>query len=154
MNDDTIKEITKTPLDCICKGEGFLYKENMPCATHYLYYVNEEYRETQLRLYIENFKAIILELINHREELDNHRTVFPTKPKELASFVELFWQPQNISEELRAYQTFTRVLFSYIKKSREQRPPALSVDVFSQQEIRFTQESGFIWKPLFLSSEV
>ena len=151
MTDDLIKEITKTPLDCVCKGEGFITKSNMPCATHYLYYVDEEYRETQLQLYVESFKAIILELINHREELENHRSVFPTKPEELASFVDLFWQPQNISEELRAYQTFTRVLFSYIKKNKTQRPPAILVDVFSQEEIRYTQESGFIWKPLFTS---
>ena len=96
MNDDLIKEITKTPLDCVCKGEGFIHKENVPCATHYLYYVEEEYKESQLGLYVENFKEAILELINHRKELENHRDVgFPTNPEELTSVVELFWQDRK-----------------------------------------------------------
>ena len=155
MTDDMIKEITKTPLDCVCKGEGFLPKIDMPCATHYLYYIDEEYRETQLGLYVGSFKETILDLINQRPELENHRNVgFPTNSEELASFVDLFWQPKNISEELIAYQTFARVLFSFIKRNRQQRPSAVSVDLFSQEEISLTQNSGFIWKPLFTSNDL
>tara|TARA_B100000073_G_C23742215_1_gene574066 strand:+ start:4853 stop:5320 length:468 start_codon:yes stop_codon:yes gene_type:complete len=155
MTDDMIKEMTKTPLDCVCKGEGFLPKIDMPCATHYLYYIDEEFRETQLQLYISNFKALILELINQRPELENHRNVgFPTNEEELQSFVDLFWQPVNTSEELKAYQTFVRVLFSFIKRSKQQRPSAVSVDLFSQDEISLTQDSGFIWKPLFISNDI
>jgi len=155
MTDDMIKEITKTPLDCVCKGEGFLPKIDMPCATHYLYYIDEEYREAQLQLYIANFKALILELINHRPELENHRDVgFPTNDEELRSFVDLFWQPSDTSEELKAYQTFARVLYSFIRRNGLKRPSAVSVDLFSQKEITLTQDSGFIWKPLFISNDI
>ena len=58
MTDDMIKEITKTPLDCVAKVRDYP-QDKMPCATHYLYYIDEEFRETQLQLYIANFKALL-----------------------------------------------------------------------------------------------
>ena len=154
MIDTMIKQITETPLDCTCKGDGIIHKTKEPCPKHFLYAVDEEFREISLTLVVENFQATIIHLVRNHEALRRHREVgFPQDKESLEDFVSLFWNPQTIEDKVKAHQTFTRLILDFISRFKAQNPPAKSVDLFSFGEFSFNLESQFIWKPLFTDEQ-
>ena len=98
---------------------------------------------------------MIVHLISNSPVLERHREVgFPQTTEFLDEFVKLFWNPQNIEEELKALQIFVRLITDYISKIELTKPQASSVDLFSTfGEFQLDLGSQFIWKPLYTDEQ-
>lgn len=152
MNTETLI-ITTTPLDCACKGDGIIHKTKKPCPIHFLYATSEEFREVSLGLYAQSLTATVLHIIEEHEAFQRHREIgFLDSEESLDLFVELFWNPQDISERVKALQVLVRLIYGHLDRCNL--PKAPSVDLFSFVEVASkVEDHQFIWKPLYTDEQ-
>lgn len=154
MNTETLI-ITTTPLDCACKGDGIIHKTKKPCPIHFLYATSEEFREVSLRLYAQSLTATVLHIIEEHEAFQRHREIgFLDSEESLDLFVELFWNPQDISERVKALQVLVRLIYGHLSRCKKRNlPKADSFDLFSFAEATTSLDHQFIWKPLYTDEQ-
>jgi len=101
LEPDTLKNITRSILDCDCKGDGILtHAGDLPCPAHFHCSVDEEYRLTLLRLEYQNLRQYMVD----RHGFSSHKVVdLMLKQQE---------DPQTPNEWVRGIQKMVRLYLS------------------------------------------
>ena len=107
MTFEDLKKIVKTPLDCVCGGNGIVLETQEPCAEHFLYSTCEEFRIESLRLTYANLQAFV---IYHGKKIGLH---LPKTEKEVNKIIKEMHNPQTPEEWLRGIQSYILNVLSY-----------------------------------------
>ena len=112
MTFEDLKEITRTPLSCACKGHGVVLTTKKPCAEHFLYSTDEEFRIESLRLVYANFRAYVVAQAKSLEETAPH---LPKTPKKVDEIVKAIYDPKTPEDWIEAIRNYIlSVLFHFI----------------------------------------
>ena len=111
MDQNIVKTITQSILDCECKGNGYVFLKNgkdVKCPIHYECSSSEEYRLTLLRIEYQNMRNFILDAIQQNSEYQD--LSFPTTPQELDNRIRETYEVYNPDSWVRAIQHYAREL--------------------------------------------
>lgn len=121
MDDKSILKMTETPLDCPCKGSGFV--GDYPCGVH-RYTKNEEERKDTLRESFRSLRDLVVFASNNL-----------TTTSDFSDMIEARFQPETPEDWVNGAQTICRdFLSSLVQNKGEADNPQLSFNFTNNKD--------------------
>jgi hypothetical protein len=112
MTFEELRKTTRTPIDCICGGNGVILSTKKPCAEHFLYSTDEEFRLESLRLVYANFRAYVVAQAKALKDTAPH---LPKNSKQVDEVVKAIFNPTTPEEWVTAIRNYIlSALFYFI----------------------------------------